>query len=71
MLRKLREAFRPRPALDLQIRALEEMLVLTPQAFELAVCDLLRDMGFRGIRRVGGAGDLGVDITARDVFGLE
>jgi DNA-directed RNA polymerase subunit RPC12/RpoP len=45
------------------------MLVLTPTAFELAVCDLLSDMGFKSVRRVGGAGDLSVDVTARDEKG--
>jgi len=69
MLRRLREAFRPKPALALQIRALEEMLVLTPTAFELAVCDLLTEMGFGHVKRVGGAGDLSVDIVARDEKG--
>jgi DNA-directed RNA polymerase subunit RPC12/RpoP len=69
MLRRLRNAFRRKPALALQVRALEEMLVLTPQAFELAICNLLTEMGFRRVQRVGGAGDLGVDITAKDEHG--
>ena len=45
------------------------MLLLTPSAFELAICDLLTEMGFRSVQRVGGAGDLSVDITARDEKG--
>lgn len=69
MLKRLRDSFKRRPALELQIRTLEEMLILTPAAFELAVCDLLADMGFRSVKRVGGAGDLSVDITARDERG--
>ncbi|MBV9279080.1 MAG: restriction endonuclease, partial [Chloroflexi bacterium] len=33
---------------------------------ELAVADLLRDGGYRGVRRTGRAGDLGADIACRD-----
>lgn len=69
MLRRLRNAFKPKPQLALRVRALEEMLLLTPSAFELAICDLLTEMGFRSVHRVGGAGDLSVDITASDEKG--
>ncbi|MET7816263.1 restriction endonuclease [Streptomyces sp. NPDC005395] len=40
-------------------------LSLTPQQFEEAVAELLKRDGFRDIRVVGGAGDLGADVTAR------
>lgn len=42
---------------------------LTPIEFEFAVGDLMRELGFRRVRRIGGAGDLAVDLTARDPEG--
>lgn len=45
------------------------MLMLTPAAFEVAVADLLRDMGFRKVSRTGGGGDLAADIVGKDEQG--
>ncbi len=43
-----------------------ELLALTPVQFEEAIGDLLTDLGYRSVRRVGGAGDLAADLTAVD-----
>lgn len=53
----------------LQFKTLGELLMLSPQAFEEAVADLLRDLGYRDVKTVGGAGDLAADITCRDSAG--
>jgi HJR/Mrr/RecB family endonuclease len=53
----------------LRAKTLAELLALSPLQFEQAVADLLHDMGYRGVQRVGGAGDLHVDIRARDQLG--
>lgn len=42
---------------------------LTPTQFEQAVADLLGSRGYSNVRRVGGAGDRGVDITCVDPAG--
>ncbi|MGV9503082.1 restriction endonuclease [Streptomyces sp. NPDC003642] len=42
-----------------------DFLSLTPQQFEDAIAEFLRRDGFYEVRRVGGAGDLGADVTAR------
>lgn len=39
---------------------------MTATGFEQACAELLARDGFRSTRRVGGAGDLGADVTARD-----
>lgn len=54
----------------LRIKTMQELWSLTPSQFEQAVADLLHDMGFRDVRRVGRAGDLAADITCRDAKGL-
>jgi HJR/Mrr/RecB family endonuclease len=50
-------------------QTLGNLLVLSPTQFEEAIADLFRQLGYREVSRVGGAGDLGVDITARDPQG--
>lgn len=52
-------------------RALIELLALTPAQFEEAIGDILRDSGFRHVRRVGAAGDLCADLIAVDPHGVE
>jgi hypothetical protein len=52
-------------------RALSDFLALTPTQFELAVGDLLREMGYAQVRRVGGPGDLGADLVCRDASGRQ
>ena len=47
-------------------RSYDRLLSGTPTEFEETVADLLRQQGFRGVRRTGGAGDLTADIVARD-----
>ncbi|MBA2450152.1 MAG: restriction endonuclease [Chloroflexi bacterium] len=47
-------------------RTLDGLLQLSPRQFEEAVADLLRKMGYRDVKRVGRAGNLGVDILCRD-----
>lgn len=50
----------------LRARTLGELLLLTPAQFEHSIANLLVDLGFKGVRRTGKAGDLGVDILCRD-----
>lgn len=52
-----------------RLRGLGDLLVLTPTEFEWAVGALLVAEGYRDVVRIGGAGDLGVDLTARDSQG--
>jgi restriction system protein len=52
-----------------RVRSIGEYLALTPKQFEAAVGDLLREIGFREVRHVGGAGDLGADLLCRDASG--
>ena len=47
------------------LRSLQAFLALSPTGFEQAVAGLLRRLGYRHVRAVGGAGDLGVDIVCR------
>ncbi len=44
---------------------LERLKGMDPKEFEHAVADLLRVIGYRDVRVVGGSGDLAVDITAK------
>ncbi len=44
----------------------DALLRLSPRQFEEAVAELLRPLGYRDIRVVGGAADLGVDVLCRD-----
>ncbi|MFD4605356.1 restriction endonuclease [Streptomyces sp. NPDC058464] len=54
------------PAPDLLTYKMKQLSSMTATGFEQACADLLARDGFRSPRRVGGAGDLGVDVTARD-----
>ncbi len=47
----------------------KDLLALTPSEFEDAVAELLKAEGYRDVKRVGGSGDLGVDIFCRDATG--
>ncbi len=48
---------------------LSNFYALSPSQFEDAVGDVLRSLGYRDVRRVGGAGDLAADIWCRDAEG--
>jgi len=50
-------------------RTLGELLALSPAQFEATTAALLRALGYRDVRRVGGPGDRGVDLTCRDRSG--
>jgi restriction system protein len=50
----------------IRVQALTELLALSPAEFEHACGSLLRDLGYTHVKRVGGSGDLAVDIFARD-----
>jgi restriction system protein len=56
------------PRIDVQ--SLGQLLALSPTGFELAVATLFRDRGFKALDRVGGAGDLTIDLRGRDEKGL-
>ena len=45
---------------------LEYFLAMTPSEFEHAVAQLIVPLGYRDVRVVGGAADLGVDVLCRD-----
>ncbi|MES4909223.1 MULTISPECIES: restriction endonuclease [unclassified Streptomyces] len=45
---------------------MKQLSAMSATGFEQACADLLARDGFRSPRRVSGAGDLGVDVTARD-----
>jgi hypothetical protein len=62
---QLRRLFKQRPALELRVRELRTVLLLTPRAFEAAVADLLTEMGYRRVKVAGGPGDLAADITCK------
>ncbi len=49
--------------------ALDDVLGLTPREFEDLTAELLARLGYTGVRRTGGAGDLGADIVCRDPQG--
>jgi restriction system protein len=46
-----------------RLRTLQGFLALSPGGFEVAVAGLLRRLGYRRVRVVGGAGDLAADIV--------
>lgn len=54
------------PDPDVLTFRMKQLAAMSATGFEQACADLLARDGFRGARRVGGAGDLGVDVTARD-----
>ena len=47
-------------------RSLGELLSMTPKGFEIAVANLLRDLGYRDVQLFGGSGDLSADIMCKD-----
>jgi restriction endonuclease Mrr len=49
--------------------SVDKLLAFTPSQFETAIADMLRSRGLKAVEVVGGGGDLGVDITARDQRG--
>lgn len=53
----------------LRVAAFWELLALSPAEFERACGRLLQDRGYRHVQRVGGPGDLALDLTARDPDG--
>jgi hypothetical protein len=53
----------------IRVQTIGELLVLTATEFEEAIAQSLGDRGYRQVKRCGGAGDLGVDITAHDPNG--
>jgi len=53
----------------LRAKTLTDLLALSPVQFETEVGNLLRELGYRHVKRVGGAGDLAADITCRDQQG--
>jgi restriction system protein len=53
----------------IRARTIGELLMLNPSQFEEAIAQSLRDNGYRHVRRRGGPGDLGVDITCHDPNG--
>ncbi|HEY8446091.1 MAG TPA: restriction endonuclease [Thermomicrobiales bacterium] len=48
---------------------LGDLLMLEPAQFEDLTARVLTAIGFRDVKRVGGAGDLGADLTCRDLQG--
>ena len=48
---------------------LDSLLQLTPVQFEQVIADLLEDLGFTEVERVGGSGDLGLDVRCTDPNG--
>ncbi|GAB1333349.1 restriction endonuclease [Streptomyces sennicomposti] len=54
------------PDPDVLTFKMKQLAAMSATGFEQACADLLTRDGFRSTRRVGGAGDLGVDVTARD-----
>jgi hypothetical protein len=52
-----------------RFETLNELLELSPTEFEDAVARLLGEIGYTGIRRVGGPGDLAADVYCRDSSG--
>lgn len=47
----------------------EDFYRLSPTEFEQAVSDMLTELGYRGAHRIGGSGDLGVDVECYDERG--
>ncbi|MDA8385968.1 MAG: restriction endonuclease [Actinomycetota bacterium] len=50
-------------------RQIGELVALTPKEFEETMGGLLKEMGFAKVERVGGAGDLSVDLRGKDAAG--
>lgn len=69
---RITDAIGPRQPREIsldEIAELNQLLALSPTGFEVAVGDLLRARGYTNVRRIGGAGDLAVDLTARSPKG--
>ncbi|MFE7115574.1 restriction endonuclease [Streptomyces sp. NPDC057654] len=54
------------PDPDVLTFKMKQLAAMSATGFEQACADLLARDGFGSTRRVGGSGDLGVDVTARD-----
>jgi hypothetical protein len=67
----LRQVFRRRRSREIgwKVHHHHQLLMLSGAGFELAVADLLHDMGFRKVVVCGGAGDLAADIVGKDEHG--
>jgi restriction system protein len=52
-----------------RVKTLSDLLALSPTDFERAACQLLRDLGYKDVRRTGGAGDLAADVVCRSLQG--
>lgn len=50
----------------LRVAAFRELLALSPVKFERACGRLLQDLGYSDVQRVGGPGDLALDLKGRD-----
>lgn len=53
-----------------QAQHLGDLLTVSGGEFEGITADLFRVMGYRDVQRIGGSGDLGVDLTAIDPAGV-
>src|SRR5262249_59702286 len=51
------------------LRTVRDLQAQSPSGFENAISELLRRQGFRDVDLVGGAGDIGADIRAKDPKG--
>jgi HJR/Mrr/RecB family endonuclease len=54
-----------------QHRELKDLLALTPRQFERSIALLLRDLGYRNVRHIGGSGDLCADVVAVAPDGMD
>lgn len=52
-------------------RHLGQLLMVSGEEFEVIVRDLFLSLGYRNLERIGGSGDLGVDLVGRDSTGLK
>jgi restriction endonuclease Mrr len=55
----------------IRVQTLDQMLALTPAAFERAVGTLLRDIGYTEVKNIGRSGDQGIDLLCRDRNGRQ
>jgi len=53
----------------IRVATLQELMALTPSEFERAIATLLKDLGYRNVKVVGGSGDLARDISCQDDMG--
>jgi restriction system protein len=52
-----------------RVKTLGDMLMLTPTEFEEAIGRMLASKGLHHVQRIGGSGDLGIDLLANDTHG--